>query len=486
MRILYVDIDTTRPDHLGCYGYHRNTSPNIDRIAGEGTRFDNCYVSDAPCLASRGAMFTGQFGIHNGIVNHGGLRADPFPIGAGREFNTFQQQPGLIDCLRRAGLYPVSISPFGERHSAMWFYAGWREMYNTGRCGMESAEEVTPTALDWIARNAKKDDWVLHYNIWDPHAPYRAPEEFGNPFKDEPVGDWYTEELRQQHWNSYCPHGAQEPHGKLLGPLEGYPRTPQKIDSMAEYKRWVDGYDCGIRYADEHCGRIFNALADAGVLDDTVIIITSDHGENMGELGVYGDHHTADHVTSRVPMIIRWPGMQGGRVDSALHYQCDVGATMVEMVGQPVPAHWDGQSFADAFGKGESRGRDYLVLSQLTWACQRAVRWGDHIFVRSYHTGFKELPEKMLFNVAEDPHELNDLAPTQPDLANQAQAMLEDWTTQMMKTSAQRGDPLWTVMAEGGPYHTREIYDTFLEHLRQTGRSHHAEFLAKHPTGIAG
>ena len=66
MRILYIDIDSQRPDHLGCYGYHCNTSPNIDRIASQGVRFDNYYVSDAPCLPSRTAMWSGRFGIHNG------------------------------------------------------------------------------------------------------------------------------------------------------------------------------------------------------------------------------------------------------------------------------------------------------------------------------------------------------------------------------------------------------------------------------------
>ena len=72
MRVLYLDIDTLRPDHLGCYGYHRNTSPNIDRLASEGVRFDNCYVSDSPCLPSRAALYTGQCGIRNGAINHGG------------------------------------------------------------------------------------------------------------------------------------------------------------------------------------------------------------------------------------------------------------------------------------------------------------------------------------------------------------------------------------------------------------------------------
>lgn len=63
MRVLLLDLDSTRPDHLGCYGYHRNTSPHIDRIAEEGVRFTNYYTTDAPCAPSRNAFMTGQFGI---------------------------------------------------------------------------------------------------------------------------------------------------------------------------------------------------------------------------------------------------------------------------------------------------------------------------------------------------------------------------------------------------------------------------------------
>lgn len=71
MRVLYIDIDTLRPDHLGCYGYHRDTSPNIDRIAVQGVRFDNCYASDVPCLPSRTAPISGRFRIHTGVIVHG-------------------------------------------------------------------------------------------------------------------------------------------------------------------------------------------------------------------------------------------------------------------------------------------------------------------------------------------------------------------------------------------------------------------------------
>ena len=76
MRILYIDIDSLRPDHLSCYGYPRQTSPNIDALAAEGVRFVNFYATDTPCLPSRTAFFGGRFGTVTGVVNHGGVYAD--------------------------------------------------------------------------------------------------------------------------------------------------------------------------------------------------------------------------------------------------------------------------------------------------------------------------------------------------------------------------------------------------------------------------
>ena len=76
MRILYVDIDTLRPDHLGCYGYPRATSTNIDKVTEDSVRFTDVYCSDAPCLPSRAALMTGRFGIHTGCVGHGGVNAE--------------------------------------------------------------------------------------------------------------------------------------------------------------------------------------------------------------------------------------------------------------------------------------------------------------------------------------------------------------------------------------------------------------------------
>lgn len=484
MRILYYDIDTLRADHLGCYGYLRPTSPNADRVAAEGVRFENCYVSDAPCLPSRAALCTGRFGIHTGVVGHGGTAADLRIEGRDRPFRT--RRNSWVAAIRQAGIYPVSFSPFAERHSAWWFYHGWREMHNPGKGGGEIAPEVVPLALEWLDRHATDDDWFLHINVWDPHTPYRTPLDYGNPFEGQPIDPWLTEETIREHFAGYGPHSAQDPAN--IGPVDAsrWPRMPAQIASLGDYVRWIDGYDTGVHYADYHLGLILDLLERKGILDQTAVIVSSDHGENQGELNIYGDHHTACHCTSRVPLVIRWPGLPGGRADAALHYQSDMAATVLELLGVEVPAHWDGRSFTSALREGRGEGRETLVCGNCAWSCQRSVRWGDWMLLRTYHDGLKDLKPRMLFNVADDPHMTRDLAQERPEVVNEGIARLETWHAEMMATSESDADPLWTVIREGGPYHTRGMLARYCERLRATGRAHHADaLLARHSHWMA-
>jgi choline-sulfatase len=490
MRILYIDIDSLRPDHLSCYGYHRNTSPVIDKIAAQGVRFSNYYVSDSPCLPSRTAMWSGRFGFHNGVINHGGAASEMFNEGPGRGFESTLGLTGWMRCLRRQGMKTVTISPFGERHSAWHWYANFNEIYNTGGCGLERADEVAPVAIDWIQRCGKQDDWFLHLNLWDPHTPYRTPKSFGNPFADQPIPTWLTEEVRAQHWQECGPHSAQEVNGydNASTTFAGdFPMQPTVMDSMDDVRLMFDGYDCGTRYADDFIGQILDSLAQQGVLDQTAIIITADHGENLGELNIYGDHQTADHITARVPLIIRWPGVtdaQAGRVDDALHYHMDFAATTIELTGGTVPDNWDGRAFTKSLQAGESEGRDYLVLSQGAWCCQRAVRFKgpagqDLICIRSYHDAYHAYRQVMLFDLNNDPHEQHNLADEHPDWVASADALLNQWHQQMMETATTKIDPMDTVLAEGGPLHARGQLPAYLKRLEQTGRSQWAQALVK-------
>lgn len=476
MRILFLDIDTTRPDHLGCYGYHRPTSPNIDRLAARGVRFDNYYVTDAPCLPSRAALFSGRFGIQTGVVNHGGECAEMKGEGSARDFGWSHERWSWTQMMRARGLYTVSFSPFADRHSAWWFYQGFSEMHDTGKRGNERADEITPLALDWIQRNARKDNWFLHYNIWDPHTPYRTPESYGNPFADMPPPSWLTEELRAAHFASYGPHSAQDTAG--YGPVPPkWPRVPAQIASMEDYRRWIDGYDVGIRYADHHAGLVLDALAKEGVLDDTIIMVSSDHGENQGELNIYGDHQTADHVTSRVPLILCGPGIAQGRVDRELRYNLDTPPTFADLVGAERPSKWEGRSYLPVLRGEACPGRPYLVVSQCAWSCQRAVRFDRYILVRTYHDGLKDFPPVMLFDIVADPHETRDLARSRPELVARGLAMLDEWHADVISRSDCDSDPLWKVIREGGPYHARvgKHLPDYCRRLTETGREHLAD-----------
>lgn len=480
MRILLIDIDSVNPNHLGCYGYHRNTSPNIDKVAREGARFNNYYTTDAPCAPSRTALMTGQFGIHNGLVGHGGTAGDVRHEGKGRDFKDRLVSESLPGFLRTAGLKTVLISPFAERHSTWKFYAGFNEVYNTGKSGMELADEVNETALNWVENHAQDDHWFMYINYWDPHGPYRTSEEFGNPFEDEALPSWFTEDLLEKHKKKVGPHSVNELNMFDNQERPGYPNYLGEIKDMKDLKVMIDHYDCGIRHTDDHIGKLFQALETQGVMEDLVIIVTADHGENMGELGIYAEHGTADQATCRVPMIIRWPGKKP-HVDNGLHYHIDLGPTLADMLGKEPSKQWDGRSYAPALDGGDC-GRDYLIVSQCAHVCQRSVRFDKWIYIRTYHDGYHLFDHEMLFDLENDPYEQENVAKQHQEVCKDAVYYLNQWHDAMMQSMDDDVDPLWTVMKEGGPYHAKGQLSRYIEHLNKTDRGHAVpELIRRHP-----
>ncbi|WP_436936478.1 sulfatase family protein [Halovenus marina] len=490
MRILVIDCDSLRPDHLGCYGYNRDTSSNIDELAANGRRFTNYYTSDSPCLPSRTALFTGRFGIHTGVVNHGGLNADSRPVGRNREFRNFGEFRTFAESLRQAGHQTVMISPFPSRHAAWHVLDGFQTWTDTGGYGGERAGVVFDEADAWLAEHGREEDWYLHVNFWDPHCPYDTPVEYGNPFADDPAPEWLTAETIQEHRDGYGFISARDT--LWFADSRRTERTPDEIATREDFKQWIDGYDVGIHYMDSYIGRIINRLKKQGVFEETLIVVTADHGENQGELNVYGDHETADDKTARIPLIMHGPEVASG-VDTNLHYHLDLGPTLVELAGGETADRWDGRSFATAVRDDGTSGRDFLVLSQGAWACQRAVRWDDWLCIRTYHDGVKQLDETMLFDLAADPHETNDISEEYPSVVSSALEKLQRWKAARMEESAtgENGgnpntpnglvDPLWDVICEGGPYHPNRSgrLSEYVQRLEDTGREEHAEKITR-------
>lgn len=491
MRILYIDIDSCRADHLGCYGYHRNTSPTIDAIAREGVVCRNVYASDAPCLPSRTAFYSGRFGIQTGVVGHGGWTAEPKRIGPNRGFFDLFVEHGLAHQLQKAGYHTAMISPFGQRHAAHWFYAGFHEIHNTGKNGLESAEEVMPVVRKWFGDHLGEDNWYLHINFWDPHTPFRVPAEYGEPFRDDPLPRHLDDDaLIQRHKKKTGPHSAQDLGMYRSGNPQRWPREVEAITDRATMKKWIDGYDTAIRYVDDQIRWIVEQLKAAGVYDDTAIIISADHGENQGELGIYSEHGTADRGTCHIPCVIKYPGIKAGASDEGLHYNVDLAPTLMDLLKRDKPGIWDGQSFAQTLRTGQPQGRQQLVLSQCCHVCQRSVRWNDGtrqwLYMRTYHDGFHLFPREMLYDLASDPFEQNDVASEHPEVCREGAWRLANWHDEQMQkmavTASDVVDPLWTVIAEGGPMHARHRpsdspLPAYLKRLEATGRADGARAL---------
>ena len=271
---------------------------------------------------------------------------------------------------------------------------------------------------------------------------------------------------------------------------------PDEIADREDFTRWIDGYDVGIRYMDRYIGELLDQLESAGVREETLVIVSADHGENQGELNVYGDHQTADRATCRVPLIVSGPGVERGVV-RGLHYNVDLAPTVTELVGGDVPENWDGRSFADVLTSGSDDGREFLVLSQGTWACQRAVRWDDWLLLRTYHDGFKHFAPVELYDLDEDPHETTDLARDRPVVVREGLALLEDWHSRRTMEDAlgvnggnpegarALRDPLFEVVREGGPWYTRDNLESYASRLRETGREGYAREIERRSGVVA-
>lgn len=483
MRILYIDIDTMRPDHLGCYGYDKNTSPHMDAIAKDSLIFDNYYTSDAPCLPSRTALFSGQFGIHTGVTNHGNV-ASQLKIDPQRDFKHRYEKDSLFGMLRTHGYYTCGITPFASRHSAWYFYAGFNEIHDTGKFGDESAHEILPIAQKWLNEKATDDNWYLHINFWDPHTPYRVPLDYKGELNNDKLPNWLTEEVFNEHYKQAGPHCAQE-----IGMYSDYenrdrfPRQMGRLDSLNDVKALYNGYDIGIKYADDAVGQIVKTLKDKGVYEDTMIIISSDHGETLGEFGIYAEHGLADQMTCRIPMILKYPGGTKGHV-SGLHYHLDLVPTIADLINYKHKSKfWDGKSYANTILKGEDTSHDHLVISQMSHVVQRSVRFQDYLYMRTYHDGFHFFPKHMLFNLKKDPHEQNNVAEIEKPVKLQAESMLFNWVDDQMMKSDDKVDPLWTVLSEGGPFHANGNLKQYCEkHLTKTHRTEYIElYKKKHP-----
>lgn len=404
LKVLYLDIDSLRPDHLGCYGYGRPTAPHIDRLAAQGMRFDRCYTSDSPCMPSRAALFSGVPGIQNGVVTHGPRGQVLYPHG-----------PTLPGALRAAGVRTGVVSTFG-RHPSPWFLVGWDEVHDPTGWGFQQVpgSAITERALGFIERHAA-EDFYLHVHFWDVHGWHDAPEGCLAAVSAAGTGTLPalpTEEQVQSHQGMAAWHCA-----RLAG-----------VRDRSDVEAMYDGYDAEIRYVDHHIGQILQRLEDLGILEDTLVLLSADHGQEFGEHGVYFEHGSVYEGTAHVPLIARYPRwIRSGRADEGLIYQLDIASTVLEAFGVAVPKQWESRSLGPRLRGEATDARPYLVCGHGLYMAQRAVVQGPWKLVRTLHAGHWDVPPTELFAPLEDPWEQVNLAAEYPEVVRELEGRLLEW-----------------------------------------------------------
>jgi choline-sulfatase len=476
MRVIYIDIDSCRPDHLGCYGYPRPTSPTIDTLAAEGARFTNCFASDNPCLPSRAALFSGRLGINNGVTCHNGPASQMRYAGSGHAHDATRAL--WMRYLQLADWETIGLSGFGQRHIAWWFYAGFTQNFgNQLPGGSESADEVANKAIAWLDANGTSDNWFMHVNFWDVHTPYRAPEEYVARMRGQPTPPHPTaEEIAWDAEHIYGPRTARawwcdqsgfrnDQRGATAGmPAEG-------PDTWERYLAFLDGYDAGIAYVDDQVARLLQTLDRLGVRDETAIVISADHGESIGELGMYFEHGNCCEGTTKVPLIIHWPGrFAGGQVVDDLIYQLDLPPSLLELLGFEPPANWDGRSFAPALTGGDYTPRDHLVLGTGIFSFQRAVRTQQYRLIRTIHSGLYPYDPLYLFDIEADPNQRRNIVAERPEVVAALDHLMLEWLWEHTTGPGGVTDPFQEQLSAGVDPDLYCPRRRFEQRLRELGR----------------
>lgn len=314
--------------------------------------------------------------------------------------------------------------------------------------GNENADEVNAAVIPWLKQHGKEDNYFLHIQYWDPHTLYTYPKEYAEQWKDSPVKPFPDEATIQEHRKDSFPRSAT-----FLHTVNNYPETmPDQIRNREDFKHLVDGYDGGVFYMDKYVGEILQTLRELGIEDEVSFIISADHGESMGEQGIYMEHASATEAVHHIPLIIKVPGLtKPGQVVEGFVYNVDVIATIVEMVGLDVPSGWDGQSFLPVLKGDDWKGRDYLVMDHALYVCQRAVRDDKWYFLRTYHPGLYDFDQITLYDIVNDPNQTTNVAELFPRVVKEMDHRLTQWLQANANKPGHKIDPMQKVI-ETGPW----------------------------------
>ena len=411
--IVLVVADTLRAGYLGCYGFDGETSPHLDRLATESVRFEACFSQAPWTKPSIASLFTSLHPQTHGVVTHGGAFGGA-PSAPGEALATDalpDEAETLAEVLSRAGYATAAFvdNPWIRRE--LGFAQGFddfeaRDPKSTG----ELFERAGAWALDRARGGAP---FFLYLHVMEVHGPYGAPQADFDAVRDA-AGLGPDRELTARD---------RRRRPKYLGTPD-WTRAPE----AERLRTWRARYAAGVRAFDARLAAFVERLAQAGVLDDTVLVVTSDHGEELLEHGRW-DHGDSLHDHQlHVPLLIRYPNGEGaGAVVSEPVELLDLAPTVLSLAGVPSGATFQGRDLGGLQAVAEpARQESCSVSTGVKWKPGMvSLRTRTHRLIVD-PTGIEGDREVLLFDLERDPSERSNLAEVEPELRDRLLTRLEE------------------------------------------------------------
>jgi arylsulfatase A-like enzyme len=307
--ILLLSIDTLRADRLGCYGYERGTTPNLDRLAAQGVLFERAYSSAPWTLPSYASLFTALLPADHraGVVTEREDRFGTDEVAPKRTTELLRPDARtLAEAAREAGWWTAGFycNPYiGAGAGVDRGFDRWERYQHGAKSGVDRAQA-------WIAAHGSRP-WMVFLHLIDPHMPYAPPAPWDRRFAGVSVDelpDWPP---------------------TLTGLRAGSDAATRKLCS--------DLYDGEVAYADAELGRLLDVLRASGELDNTIVVLHSDHGEEFWEHGGCDHGHAMHEELLRVPFVLSWPGRVEPRRVGTRVRTLDLYPTLAELLSLPAP-----------------------------------------------------------------------------------------------------------------------------------------------------
>ena len=386
--LLLITIDTLRADHLGAYGYGRETSPVIDQLARQSVVFDNAYAPMPATLPSHVSMMTGMYPWQHGITSNFRWFV--------RAIDDTGSTPLIAEELQRCGYRTAAFTSSSPVSEETGIGLGFDDFSGPPRISIKHgrqdirAEQTINKANQWLAEN-HRTRFFLWVHLFDPHDPY-APPRSAIRFGDD--------------------DGVQNT-------IQSRGISPDHREQAME---WINGYDGEIRYADGELGRLLDHLTDFGLYDTTTVILVGDHGEGLWQNDA-PRHQSIWNAQLRVPLMIRSPQLSARR-EHAVTSLVDLVPTLRGLgfpvgIGDQLPGR-------DLFN---SSGEPAFARTASSATAQASAMIGNEWKL------WVEGSETRLYHLSSDPHELRDVADTYPEVLQRLYAQWERVHQQMTTSS---------------------------------------------------